>query len=374
MLRVTNLNAEGPGSLREALAAKGPRIVLFEVGGVIDLQTKGITITEPFLTVAGQTAPSPGITLVRGGLILKTHDILLRHLRVRPGDAGHKRGSGWEPEVSLWGAEAYNIVIDHCSFTWGVEDNLSIGGPQFEGEGGAARNVTVSHSLIAEALNDSSHGRGPHSVGTWVGDNSTNIAFIANLFAHNDRANPSFRANTTGVLVNNYIYNPGHSAIQLDWRNSDWRGRPEPKNPRLSVVGNVMHAGPSTEEGAALLWRKGDVYLADNLAFDPAGTPAAITAGLINVLNERPGWPRGLVPMPAAKVADYVLRTCGARPKDRDEVDRRIVSEVRERKGKIINSQEDVGGYPKQAMTRRRLIVPAEDVEEWLGKLAAEVE
>src|SRR5262249_41081286 len=114
LVRVTSLNGEGPGALREALAAKGPRLVVFEVGGVIDLQMKGITVVEPYLTVAGQTAPSPGITIIKGPIQIRTHDVLLRHIRVRMGDAGRPKASGWEPEVSTWGPDAYNIVVDHC--------------------------------------------------------------------------------------------------------------------------------------------------------------------------------------------------------------------------------------------------------------------
>src|SRR5215470_4024198 len=88
ILRVTNLNSEGPGSLRAAIETKGPRIVVFEVAGVIDLNMKPLTISEPFITIAGQTAPTPGITIVRAGIDIATHDILLQHIRVRMGDAG----------------------------------------------------------------------------------------------------------------------------------------------------------------------------------------------------------------------------------------------------------------------------------------------
>src|SRR5689334_13140394 len=86
IIRVTNLNTDGPGSFKAAVDAKGPRIVVFEVGGVIDLAGKTLTIREPFLTVAGQTAPSPGITLIRGGIDLATHDAIFQHIRVRVGE------------------------------------------------------------------------------------------------------------------------------------------------------------------------------------------------------------------------------------------------------------------------------------------------
>ena len=125
VLRVTTLDASGPGSLRAALETPGARLVVFEVGGVIDLAGKGLSIGEPFLTVAGQTAPSPGVTIIGGGISVGTHDILIQHLRIRPGDRGLPKKSGWEPDgLSTSGGNSYNIVIDHCSFTWDVEEKI----------------------------------------------------------------------------------------------------------------------------------------------------------------------------------------------------------------------------------------------------------
>jgi len=95
----TNLDADGSGSLRAAVEAKKPRIVVFEVGGIIDLDKKHLLITESFLTIAGQTAPSPGITIIRSSVPLKTHDVLIQHIAVRPGDAGKRKRSGWETDA-----------------------------------------------------------------------------------------------------------------------------------------------------------------------------------------------------------------------------------------------------------------------------------
>lgn len=374
LLRVTNLDARGPGSLREALEARGPRIVVFEVGGVIDLGKTNLTIAEPFLTVAGETAPSPGITIIRGGMGIRTHDVLLRHIRVRPGDAGAPKKSGWEPEVSTSGPQAYNIVVDHCSFSWAVDENLSTSGPRYDGEAGTSRNVTFSNNIIAEGLYDSSHAKGIHSMGTLVHDYCTNVAVIGNLYAHNNQRNPYFKAYTTGVVVNNVIYNPGAGAIRLDWPASEWKGRPAPRNGRLSVVGNVVIHGPDTRSIVPLLGMKGDAYMEDNLAFGRDGRPVPLTAGAINLLEKRPVWPEGLAPLPAAKVVQYVLAHAGARPKDRDETDRRILREFQERKGRLIDSQEQVGGYPKPAATRRALEVPPGGIEGWLDRLAAAIE
>jgi hypothetical protein len=147
-----------------------------------------------------------------------------------------------------------------------------------------------------------------------------------------------------------------------------------PANARVAVVGNVMYHGANTAAGVPLVGRKGDVYLEDNLAFDRDGKPAPQTAGEIRILKERPVWPAGLTALPAAKTAEHVLRNAGARPKDRDAVDTRIVQQFRDRKGKFIDSQEEVGGYPQAREARRPLQVPAAGMDAWLAKFAAEVE
>jgi hypothetical protein len=374
IIRVVNLNSAGTGSLREALDARGPRIVVFEVGGVIDLDRTNLTIKEPFITVAGQTAPSPGITIIRGSLMISTHDVLIRHIRVRPGDAGQPKKSGWEPEVSTIGGDAYNIVVDHCSMTWAVDENLSASGPRLQGPQVTSHKVTFSHNIIAEGLYDSSHAKGIHSMGTLIHDNCTDIAVIGNMYAHNNQRNPYFKAHTTGVIVNNLIYNPGRGAIHLNWVPDEWKGNPvKPENARVSIVGNVMYHGANTREGLPLVAPKGDAYLEDNLAFNKDGSPAPITGGDIRVLQKKPVWPTGLKALPAAKTMEYVLLHAGARPKDRDEIDARIIREFRERKGHFIDSQDQVGGYPKFAPVSRKLVIP-KDVETWLQRMAAEVE
>src|SRR5262249_12285434 len=157
---------------------------------------------------------------------------------------GRPKRSGWEPDVSTWGADAYNIVVDHCSISWGVNGNLNVSGPRAEAPGATSRNVTISQSILAEGLADSTHSKGSHSVGTVINDNCTNVALIGNIYAHNDGANPFFHANSTGVVVNNVIYDPGRNAIHLDWSASDSSGRQSLQNPRVSVAGNVMYSGP----------------------------------------------------------------------------------------------------------------------------------
>lgn len=376
IIRVTNLESEGAGSLRAALEAKGARIVVFEVGGVLDLKKKPLAISEPFVTIAGQTAPSPGITIIRGPLGIRTHDVVVQHIRVRPGDAGEARRSGWEPDgISTSGGNAYNIVIDHCSVSWAVDENLSASGARTEGAKATSHRITFSNCIIAECLNNSAHKKGKHSKGSLIHDFCRDIAVVGNLYAHNVRRNPYFKAHTTGVIVNNVIYNPGAAAIQLNYSAGEWKdSEVDPSNCRVSIVGNVLVHGSNTKRNLPLVARRGDAHMEDNLASGPDGKPVPLVSGGITLLKERPVWPEGLKALPAEHIVAYVVKHAGARPRDRDEVDTRIIKDFLDRKGCVIDSQDDVGGYPKVKTTTRKLDVPEVNVDAWLDNLARELE
>lgn len=186
VIAVTNLNAFGPGSLRAAVEAEGPRIVVFRISGTIDLES-GLRIFHPYITIAGQTAPGDGIT-IKGSLGIRADDVIIRYLRVRadtPGDA-------------LGGRGHENIMIDHVSASWSTDEVLSI----YTGS-----NVTIQWSMITEALNPENHGFG----GIWGNDYST---YHHNLFAHNVSRNPRFGSGTgNNDFRNNVIYNWRHETV-----------------------------------------------------------------------------------------------------------------------------------------------------------------
>ncbi len=370
-IRVTSLESEGPGTLRAAIEAKGPRLVVFEVGGIIDLARKNIRVKEPYLTIAGQTAPNPGITLLKGSLAVETHDVVIQHLSVRPGDAGQPRKSGWSPDGIGLNATS-NVVIDHCSATWAVDENLSVSGPRYQGPAATSHDVTIRHCLIAEGLDNSSHEKGPHSKGSLIHDCCRNIAIIANLYAHNVDRNPYFKAETTGVIVNNLIYNPGRAIIRVSFPKSEWQGRPTPAEGRISVIGNILIAGVNTRSSLPMIAGTGEVYEQDNVAQGRDGKSVLVLDPQVRKLPAKPVWPAEWRVLPAGEVVDYVLRTVGSRPWQRDPIDQRIVDSVLKREGRIIDSQEEVGGYPRRASTRRELgTIPegAEARRQWLGRM-----
>ncbi|MCD6287957.1 MAG: pectate lyase [Candidatus Hydrogenedentes bacterium] len=356
-IHVTNLNSTGPGSFAAAVKAKGPRTVVFDVAGVIDLKKKSISITEPFLTVSGETAPSPGITFIRGSININAHDVIIRHIRVRPGDVGAAKKSGWETDGMA--TSSYNIIVDHCSCTWATDENLSASGPRFEGatvedwRQNTSHRVTFSNCLIAQGLSNSTHSKGAHSKGSLIHDNATDIAIVGNLYACNVQRNPYFKGGARGVVVNNYIFNPGTAAIHYGLQKGEW-ARHAHVTGQMAIVGNVMERGLDTRPDLPMFTITGygpvELYMKDNIARDRNGNEIKIIgadAKKYSLVDTPPLWPQGLKPMPAADVKDYVLKNAGARPWDRDEIDKRIVQGVIDGSARIIDSQQEVGGYPR---------------------------
>lgn len=368
VVRVTQLGNGGEGSLREVLKEPGPKIIVFEVGGVIDLGKEPLEILTPFTTIAGQTAPSPGITFIRGGLSIRTHDVIVQHLRIRPGEAGEAKGSGWGPDGISTSGGARRVVIDHCSLTWAIDENLSASGPRFAGakamewRENTSHDIVFSHNIIAEGLSNSTHSKFEHSKGMLLHDNTTNILIHGNLFAHNLERNPLLKGGVHVTMANNFIYNPGTRAVHYNLLSLEWGDRPH-ENGRLTAIGNVLRAGPSTRDGLAFLMLGGngdlDYHGRDNTAVDWQGNPLPLlgryTTADVHIINhpEPLDWPQGLLALPSASVEQWVLKNAGARPWDRDTHDQRIISDVAEGRGKIVDSEQEVGGYPSPQMSRR---------------------
>ncbi len=374
ILRVTTLAPTGPGSFIAALNTKGPRIIVFEVGGVIDLgsvtasRKVSVSIKEPFVTIAGQTAPSPGITFIRGGLAIDTHDVVIQHIRVRPGIAGHPKKSGWEPDSIDTSSEARDVIVDHCSLSWSIDENLSASGKGFNGataeewRQNTSHRVTFSYNIIAEGLSHATHASGEHSKGSLIMDNVTDVLIVGNLYANCSQRHPLAKGGTWVAVVNNFMFNPGVQAVAYRLPEVLWHDRKFEVG-KMDLVGNVMRYGADTRAGLSLLQLEGigdlDMHLADNEVLDRDGKPAPLTAsasGTTGRLREQSTpvhWPPNLKIIPASQVEESVLNNAGARPWDRDAIDQRIVRQTRERTGRIIDSEAQVGGYPTMPETRQ---------------------
>lgn len=372
VLTVTTLRPSGPGSIRDALRQTGPRLVVFTVGGVIDLEGRDLEIADPFAFVAGETAPPPGVTLIRGGLLVAADHVIVRHLAVRPGDGGPEfraRPGGWQPDgitVARGKQPVHDVLIQNCSATWAVDENMSASGPRDirpqQGEDATAHGVVFRNNLIAEGLLNSTHAKGPHSMGLLVHDGIRDIVISGNLFAHNRERNPRLKGGVTAAVVGNVIYNWGSAAIGVGARGNE----EVLAGAKATIIANVAIAGPDTK-GLVLVHALdpgASVAASGNLVRDAAG--AALPerdAGIFLLLD--PPWPAGSPGESAGAFAaspeailTSVLRGAGFRPAERDPIDRRIVASVIAGTGRIIDSQSQEGGYPARAETRRPVPVP----------------
>jgi pectate lyase len=337
---VRNLNDSGPGSFREAATASGPRVVVFRVSGLITLASP-IEIREPYVTVAGQSAPGDGICFRGSQVSVLTHDVVVRFLRFRPGDIS----SGEVDNLDVMG-DSHDVIIDHCSATWSIDEALSASG--------GVKDVTIQWSLIAEGLNRSHHSKGAHGFGSLVRAVG-GVTLHHNLWAHNTERNPRLGDNygkppwPVFDVRNNVIYDYGKFASGLT-------------GDRLSVnyVGNYVRPGPSsdrargiivfTDTAAATYFVEGNLVegradrTADNTRlFDRAEVEGRRLVMVVRTPFDAP-------PVHTTSASDArreVLDGVGATLPRRDAVDERIVREVEQGTGAIIDSQSQVGGWPE---------------------------
>ncbi len=365
IIKVTNLNKDGEGSFTKAIKSKGKRIIVFEVAGVIDLERNTLEIVNPFITIAGQTAPFPGITIIQGGIKIKTHDVIIQHIKVRPGEAGQEKKSGWQIDgISTYGG-VYNVIVDHCSLTWATDENLSASGPRFEGANveewrkNTSHKILFSNCIIAEGLSNSTHKRGEHSKGSLIHDNTSEILIFGNLYANNMKRNPMCKGGSQVTILNNFISNPGELAIsyklvQKEWTEHEW------VTGKMAAIGNFMEFGNDTKSTVSGGKFRGpvEVFWKDNII--NSKTDVIELSGEYIPLDSIPFWPQGLVIMPVNEVKKSVLENAGAFPWERDDIDKRIIAEAEAGTGKIIDSEKEVGGYPLIKPVYKKFIA-----EEW---------
>ena len=335
VLFVTNLNDSGPGSLREAIEAKGPRTVLFRVGGIIE--TKGLDIREPYITIAGQTAPGDGICIKKTDSdgnafdLSGTHDVIIRFLRIRAGNnTGEPLGSNPAKRgESFRASDSDNFIIDHCSCSWGNPQTLTTSGP--------LDRFTVQWCIIAEGNN-----RQRHAFATGVGGYRS--TWHHNLFAHMEARVPRW----------------GDITVQCDFRNNvlyDWGGYCGGGDLRtLNYVNNYLRAGTSSTQRFFIHDPKvalsASIYVNGNFMVARPEVCADNWKGVDAGRSLEASVPFPAPPVQtqsAAEAFELVLKNAGATRPRRDSVDARIVSDARNGTGKIINDEKEVGGWPAYA-------------------------
>jgi len=330
IVAVTTLADRGEGSLRACIDMAGPRVCVFRVNGLIRFVGRPPVITEPFLTIAGQTAPGGGITLAHSGgqdgvtplLIKNTHDIVIRDIRVRLDLPGAVRGGN----DAITFENSRNVMLDHVSGSWALDENIN-------GQGDND-NVTISWSVFAEGIPK-------HDKCALLGSDPTKpqrMSFIYNLCAHNGDRNPdmNFVPGSCIDVINNVFYDAGFQFAEV-WESYG--------GTTVNIMRNTFRAGPSTSaaaigidrqmtgsRGAARVYAEGNVF--DGSFVHQAGS-------LPEILVKQPVCPPSIRSVSAQDAYQAVLQRAGAMP--RDEVDQRIIAEVRERRGRI---RKEAGTMP----------------------------
>ena len=347
-----------PGSFRAAVMASEPRFVVFAVAGTIHLKKK-LHIDSPFLTIAGQTAPGGGICIADEETAVATHDVVIRHLRFRRGDTTGAEGD------SLWFRSVENVIVDHCSLSWSLDENFSFTK--------ATSRVTAQWCIISEGLNPNHHG-----YGSLIAPSTNSLmSFHHNLYANNygrcPRVGSRGRVNFLFDYRNNVLFNWGTG---YDWGAWGVYGKEETEGVDINYIGNVSIAGADTSIEATLasgfhprfeLTTEGfrraalsshakstRIYQSDNrIDSNVNGKLEARDTGweMVYGVYTRMDKPFAVAPLyavttePADRAYESVLQHAGAWP--RDVVDARVVDGVHKQSGRIIRSQSEVGGWPE---------------------------
>ena len=344
VLFVTTLNDSGPGSLREAVETMGARTVLFRVSGTIKLE-KPLRIREGRVTIAGQSAPGDGITLRDHPLEVAADDVVIRYIRSRLGDESRTESD------AIWIVAGRRIILDHVSASWSVDETLSASANYTRPDQGFW-DLTVQWSIIADSLTHSLHAKGEHGYGSLIrGGRGAKISFHHNLWANHEARMPR-PGNYSGPEVDpEGAFFDFRSNVFYNW-GKGWSGYNADKATlaRYNFVDNAYVMGPQSEKPIAFHESNmlAKAWFADN---SMNGTVPADPWSLVDGISPDGYRLAAPVPMPAvtrdpaARAYDRVLASAGA-SKVRDSVDTQIVAGVRNRTGRQIDSQREVGGWP----------------------------
>ena len=340
VLVVTNLNDSGPGSFREACETAGPRIVVFNVAGIIQLKNR-IVIRAPYITISGATAPGDGVCIAGNTVELETHDIVIRHMRFRRGAT-----DATERNDSIGGNPVGNVIIDHVSASWGLDENMSMYRHMHDHDGNPKTpdlklptvNITIQNSIFSEALNTYHH-----AFGSTIG--GLNSTFHHNLWASNTGRNPSVGMYGDFTFANNVVFNYRHRTVDGGDHRSFFNiinntFKPGPGTPDEPIAYRLLK--PESERSKTVVDNFGKAYVDGNIVYGNArvtkdnwdggvqpDSKAPVEKVLPTIRVAEPFRHAPLAIQPAQDAFETVLENSGATRPKRDAVDQRVVNMVR---------------------------------------------
>ena len=350
VVRVTTLADDGPGSLRVAVQPATPKVIVFDVGGVIHLNSD-LKIATPRTTIAGQSAPSP-IIVTGASLRVRASDVVIQHIAIRPGPGATPEINDNRDAITIGGGTRpiQNIRVENVSLSWSVDEDADIAG--------GASNVTFRNNIVAEALRNAGHTGGNHSMGMLVNKDNQAIAVTGNLFAANVFRNPAIARGGSVYVGYNLIDDPGENGIHF----YDVAGA----TPLLaSLVGNVVQAGPDTANNVTAVQVPADmagtgaqIYVSQNQS--AAGT-VTNPGNFVFATSPPVDPPSGYAP--PSDVRAWAFKYAGSRPSARDTTDKQIVSTATNGSIRIIDDPSQVGGLPNAAPVQVAAAVPSNPFE-----------
>lgn len=333
VVHVTTLADSGPGSFRAAVAARGSRVIVFDVSGYIQVTTP-LNITEPYLTIAGQTAPEPGVVVRGSGINVRTHHVVIEHIGVFPGPAEQSRAAPNTDGIAVIGRSAndrtvHDVALRNVSVGWAPDENVSFAGD-------AVSNAYIESSIIAQGLRESGHPKGVHSMGILIWRGADNISISGNIFAANNMRNPRIGSGADVLFFNNFVYGYGERATEFA-HVAGTRGT------RARFLNNIYMPTQESSCSNPLMMLKGrQIAEAPDTSIVESGTDIdmrfarrdcrrlqIIEPGIRSLLRGGDSSSPDAGVMPTAQVYQHAMSFSGMRPASRTPIDQRILAGIR---------------------------------------------
>ncbi|CCH47321.1 hypothetical protein [Pseudodesulfovibrio piezophilus] len=345
IIHVTSLDDDGPGTLREALEKDGPKIIVFEESGTILLKSD-LIITHDKTTIAGETAPSPGIIIHNGSLHIRASDIVVSHVAIYPGSSNDPQIAENRDGISIYGSpskniQRNNILLHNVSVGWAVDENIGIQG--------LTDHIKIVRSLIAQPLVTGGHPKGSHSMNILLGGTVKRVIIVGSVLAGAEYRSPRLLTGNRVSFINNVIVGPGLRATHLDTSQTVLQPG------AIDLIGNVYFPTAATKCNSYAIdidsqFLKATpattVHLDDNAVLESCKTDCLkLTNATMNLLAEEPVTQFGWKVISSKNVTEGVYPYVGSHPAQRNPIDAKVIRSIEDCSISLMQEMRDTGGY-----------------------------